>query len=95
MNLFASTKLTCLLARLALKNVNLAKSAPPDVTQDVPCAIINRESSLCRSCRVISWPRALRRYQWAPGGVNEAGHATPKSSDSFLSVVIGLASSIE
>jgi hypothetical protein len=34
-------------------------------------------------------------YQWAPGGVNEAGHATPKSSDSFLSVVIGLASSIE
>lgn len=42
-----------------------------------------------------SWPRALRRYQWAPGGVNEAGHATPKSSDSFLRVVIGLASSIE
>ena len=36
-----------------------------------------------------------RRYQWAPGGVNDAGHATPKSSDSFLSVVIGFASSIE
>ena len=32
--------------------------------------------------------------QCAPGGVNDAGHATPKSSESFLRVVIGLASSI-